>query len=210
MSKALKTYLFYFLILVYVSGTIGFVLNPAFFRPFTPFTLMLTAYVFLIHQPWKTSEYGLSFITLILIGFTVEIIGVNTGLIFGEYIYGQSMGFAVLGVPLVISLNWALLIALGILISKYLSNNRWAASLISALIITGTDFLMEQVCADLDFWQFESGIAGIHNYIAWFLISLISSYVFFKPLSRGNKLMALKILALQILFFGLNFLIKLF
>lgn len=210
MSNTLKTYLVYFLILVYVSGTIGFAINPIFFKPFTSFTLLLTALVFLIHQPWKTSEYSLSFISLILIGFTIEIIGVNTGLIFGEYSYGHSMGFAVLGVPLVISLNWALLIALGILISKYLSTNKWIASFCSAFIITATDFLMEHVCVDLDFWRFESGLAGIHNYSAWFLISFISSFVFFTPLSRGNKLIALKILALQVFFFGISFLIKLF
>ena len=60
MIKKYKSYLLYFLILVYISGSIGFVVNPTFFSPFTPYTLLLTCFVFLIHSPLTEKKFTVS------------------------------------------------------------------------------------------------------------------------------------------------------
>ena len=39
-----------------------------------------------------------------------EAIGVNTGLLFGTYEYGANLGFKIFGVPLIIGVNWTVLI----------------------------------------------------------------------------------------------------
>ena len=76
MTKTQKTYFLYFLILVYISGSIGFVVNPPFFSPFTPYTLLLTCFVFLIHSPLADKKFILAFFSIAFLGFIIEVIGV--------------------------------------------------------------------------------------------------------------------------------------
>jgi len=205
-----KKYLVYFLILVYVSGAIGFLFKPAFFSAFTPFTLVFTSFVFLIHQPINTLNYVLSFIALAVIGFVAEVIGVKTGITFGNYFYGNALGYKLLAVPIVISLNWALLINIGVLTASYLSAKPLLISVFSSIIITSVDVLIEQVTSQLDFWHFQQGIAGIHNYLGWFLISFVAAWFLQKHLLKGDKKTALIILLLQLFFFGLIYINKLY
>ena len=202
MLLKLKTLVVYFLILVYLSGVIGIILQPNFFLPFTPFTLILTTFVFLLFQPVNKSSYMFGFLCIVLAGFTAEIIGVKTGLIFGEYSYGKNLGAKLYEVPLVISLNWAVLISCGILVGSHVTKNKIVAAVISALVVTLIDFLMEQVVTSLDFWHFNAGIAGVHNYIGWLLISFVASLLLQKHLYAGDKKVAYTILSLQVLFFG--------
>ena len=199
--ESIKKYLLYFLILVYVSGSIGFVLNPDFFSPFTPFTLLLTCFVYLSYQPYNHSKFLWSFFILALIGYIFEIIGVKTGFIFGHYYYGNGLGSKVLEVPLIISLNWALLISIGINIAYHFFKNKYVVLIIGSLIATFTDVLIEQVASKLDFWKFDSGLAGIHNYVGWFLISFFAGLLCYKPLIKGQFKSSLIILLLQLLFF---------
>ena len=202
MTQKFKNGLLYFLILVYVSGTIGFLARPDFFLPFTPFTLLLTVLVFLIHQNIKFSRLMLGFLVMSLIGFVIEVIGVATGKVFGPYVYGETLGSKLAGVPLTISLNWALLVNAGALIGQKLVNNKTAAALICASIATGIDFLIEQIAPAFDFWYFENHLAGLQNYIAWFLISFLLAFLWLRFIGEGNERIAAWILGLQVLFFG--------
>lgn len=210
MLHKLKTYLLWFLVLVYFSGTIGFAVNPDFFRPFTPFTLLLTSLVFLSFQVENKLTYLSTYIAIGLFGFIIEVIGVKSGLVFGNYAYGEALGYKLQGVPLVISLNWALLISAGVLIAGYFSTNKYISASIAALVITAIDFVIEQVCVQMDFWKFETGLAGLQNYIAWFVISFLGALLFYSVLSKGNKKVALLVLSLQVFFFGGTYVIGLF
>ena len=205
-----KKYLLYFLILIYVSGAIGFLFNPGFFAPFTPLTLAFTCFVFLIHQPLNNLNYTLSFIGLAAVGFVAEVIGVKTGVVFGNYYYGNALGYKVLAVPLVISLNWGLLINIGVLVATYLSKKPLLIATLAAFIITGVDLVIEQVASQMDYWHFSNGIAGIQNYIGWFIISFFTSWLLQKHLVKGDKKIALVFLLLQLFFFGLIYINKLF
>jgi len=203
--KLFKTYLFYFLILVYVSGTIGVIFKPSFFIPFTPFTLILTCAVFLLFQEYKNPNYVLSFFGVATIGFASEWIGVKTGMVFGKYYYGNALGPIISGVPLLISLNWALLISAGVAVVSSRIKNYLLSPLFAATLITGFDYLMEQSAARLDYWYFNNHLASLHNYLGWFCVSFIASAIFYKPLSKGDSKIATNILLLQILFFGTLF-----
>ena len=188
--------------MVYVSGSIGFVFNPDFFSPFTPFTLLFTCFVYLSYQPYNHSKFLCSFFILALIGFIFEIIGVKTGVIFGRYHYGNGLGTKALEVPLIISLNWALLISIGINIAFHFFKNKYVVLIIGSFIATLTDLLIEQVAYKIDFWKFDSGVAGIHNYIGWFLISFFAGFLCYNSLIKGQFKSSLIILLLQVLFFA--------
>jgi putative membrane protein len=201
MLKKYKSYLLYFLILVYVSGSIGFVVNPAFFSPFTPYTLLLSCFVFLIHSPLNDKKFLVAFFSIALLGFIIEVIGVKTGLIFGKYSYGDGLGLKLLEVPLIISINWALLICAGIRIVRSIFVNKITVLVVAALLVTIIDLLIEQVAPKLDFWQFESGLPGIHNYLGWIGVAFFISYFFYPIIIKANRKVSLIILILQIIFF---------
>lgn len=201
MLKKYKSYLLYFLILVYVSGSIGFVVNPAFFSPFTPYTLLLTCLVFLINSPLADKKFLTAFFSIAFLGFIIEVIGVKTGLIFGKYTYGEGLGFKLLEVPLIISINWAILICAGIRIVNGIFANKITTLLVAALVVTLIDLLIEQVAPKLDFWQFEGALPGLHNYIGWIGVAFFTSYYFYPTIIKGNRNVSLIILILQIIFF---------
>lgn len=200
--KNIKTYLLYFLILVYVSGSIGFIIKPSFFAPFTPLSLLLTCGVFLIHQPIN-KNYMIGFVMVSLIGFISELIGIKTGLIFGNYHYGSGLGTKLEGVPIIISLNWALIVTAALGVSHKLFENKYVIAFCTAAIATGIDLLMEQVAPKLNFWFFDTGIAGLHNYIGWFAVSFLASALFYDYLKKTDYKVSAIILALQLLFFGI-------
>ncbi|WP_396138761.1 carotenoid biosynthesis protein [Flavobacterium sp.] len=202
MKETYKSYFLYFLILVYVSGSIGFVMNPPFFSPFTPYTLLLTCFVFLIHIPVADKKFLLAFFTIAFLGYIIEVIGVKTGLIFGKYSYGNGLGFKLLEVPLIISINWAMLICAGIRIVSSFFANKITVLVVAALLVTLIDLLIEQVAPKLDFWQFESGLPGIHNYLGWIGVAFFISYFFYPILIKSNRTVSLIILILQIIFFS--------
>jgi len=201
MLKNYKSYLLYFLILVYISGSIGFVVNPAFFSPFTPYTLLLTCLVFLIHNPLADKKFLIAFFSIAFLGFLIEVIGVKTGLIFGKYSYGEELGFKLLEVPLTISINWAMLIFAGIRIVSSIFASKITSLFVAALLVTLIDLLIEQVAPKLDFWQFKGGLPGLHNYLGWVGVAFFTSYFFYPTIIKGNRSVSLIILILQIIFF---------
>jgi putative membrane protein len=186
---------------VYVSGSIGFVVNPTFFSPFTPYTLLLTCFVFLIHSPLADGKFLFSFFSIAFLGFIIEVIGVKTGLVFGKYSYGDGLGFKILNVPLIISINWAMLIFAGIRIVSSIFANKIVSLVFAALLVTLIDLLIEQVAPKLDFWQFEEGLPGLHNYLGWIGVAFFTSYFFYPTIIKGNRSVSLIILILQIIFF---------
>jgi len=201
MIKTYKSYFLYFLILVYISGSIGFVVNPTFFSPFTPYTLLLTCFVFLIHSPLADKKFLVAFFSIGFLGFIIEVIGVKTGLIFGKYSYGDGLGFKLLEVPLIISINWAMLICAGIRIISGIFANKIIILFVAALLVTLIDLLIEQVAPKLDFWHFEGGLPGLHNYLGWIGVVFFTSFFFYPTIIKSNRSVSLIILILQIIFF---------
>ncbi|MFT5964862.1 MAG: putative membrane protein [Flavobacterium sp.] len=205
MKKTYKSYFLYFLILVYISGSIGFVVNPSFFSPFTPYTLLLTCFVFLIHSPLADKKFIVAFFSIAFLGFVIEVVGVKTGLIFGKYSYGNGLGYKFLNVPLVISINWAMLICAGIIVVSRIFTNKIIVLVLAALLVTGIDLIIEQVAPELDFWQFEGGLPDLQNYVSWIGVAFFTSYFFYPIIIKGNWTVSLIILILQIIFFTFLF-----
>lgn len=198
----IKQFAIYFLALIYISGAIGFSIYPDFFSPFTPLTLVLTTAIYLLYQPYSDSKFLFGFFMIALIGYILEVVGVATGLVFGKYAYGDALGIKLLEVPLIISLNWALMISAGFNISKTIFRSKFLIILCTATITVGIDVLIEQIAVRLDFWEFESGMPGFHNYFGWFIISVLCSSLFYSSLTKGTYKSSIITLILQVMFFG--------
>ena len=88
-----------------------------------------------------------SLLLIFLIGMFSEFIGVNYGLIFGEYIYGNNLGFKLFGVPFLIGLNWVILTVICANVASILTKNNSIIQIIilGTLLMLFMDFVMEPI-----------------------------------------------------------------
>lgn len=170
------------------------------FLSLTPLNLVLTMGVLLLfHRNWS-AVFIASAIVVMLTGFFAEVIGVKTGMVFGEYAYGKTLGWKWLDVPLTIGLNWLLLVYIIAVVLDRL-RNPWVFALAGALVMTALDVLIEPVAIRLDFWSWATEFVPLQNYIAWYVLSFIL-FLFFRWMNASvRNYMAPVVLAIQYLFF---------
>lgn len=163
------------LLIFYTVGIVGLSLDSSreMFLELTPLNLLLT----LALIKWADGDFSvrgiLAFVVVFLIGFWVEVAGVHTGVLFGEYQYGTPLGFQWLDVPLMIGVNWFILGYASAGLASYFVKNAWARILISAMLMVGLDVFIEPVAIELDFWQWAGGDIPIRNYLMWFVTALV-------------------------------------
>jgi putative membrane protein len=144
-----------------------------------------------------------------------EIIGVNTGLLFGDYQYGQVLGPKIYGVPFLIGLNWFVIVycsgailTQGVELLQQKINIKisgFASSIFviigGATIATCFDFIIEPVAVKLHFWSWKNGQIPLFNYLCWFIIStiLLGVKMYFKTIWINT--FATSLFIIQALFF---------
>jgi putative membrane protein len=187
--------------LLHISAIIGIAIGfEEWFISLSPFNL-LALFAILI---WNSEDKKQTLLILLIpyfIGFIAEVLGVNFGLIFGNYTYGENLGFKVLEVPLLIGINWAILTYVTSNISKLIHPNIFLSSAIAALLMTSLDVLLEVSAPRFDYWEFEDGFAPIQNYIGWYFISLIACFIFQKFYNNGHFILSFHIFTAITIFF---------
>jgi bisanhydrobacterioruberin hydratase len=193
-----------FVIIVYGVGVLGLALpwSSSWFQYITPLTLVFSAYLLYRFQRPPFSPNGwMVLISVYLLGMFAEVIGVESGIIFGTYHYGNGLGFKVMGTPLVIGLNWALLTYASVAVFQDLKLHRLLKMCFAAMAMVLYDVVLEQVAPHLDMWYWKGGEVPIQNYLAWFLLSLLfTGMTIFSGIRIKNKL-ALTLLLVQWFFF---------
>ena len=207
-------------ILFHVIGLVGIlVFNSSVIINATPLNLLLSAGLLIYTQQEKKKDFYIFLIVTIITGFIVEVIGVNTSLLFGNYNYGNVLGFKWLEVPFIIGLNWFIIIyCCGISTNTLLNNLLTKVAITPAApltflkatsVITDAatlavlfDILIEPVAIKLGFWHWNGdGSIPIYNYICWIIISLILLTVFhILKFNKQNKF-AINLLMIQFMFF---------
>jgi len=201
-------------LLVHVSGAIGIVFfDRQFFVGFTAINLLLMFLLLLWNEMELRAHFLKAFLFAFLVGIFTEIIGVNSGLLFGDYHYGDVFGGKWMGVPILIGLNWFCIVYASfqssLTITKSLSSNKIAVSLLTASTATAFDWIMEPVAIKLGFWQWHSTEIPILNYASWFFISFGVAYFFcWLGIKRTNPFAVYLLLIHAIFFIFLSFLIS--
>lgn len=176
---------------MHIAGFVGlqWMLTRAFFEMLIPFNLISSTLILLyFHQDWNKPFYIFMLISF-LTGFVVEWFGVHTGLIFGTYQYGDSLGFKLDGIPLLIGLNWLVLIYATGNIALKLSPNLWLRVMVGAALMVLIDVLIEPVAMRHDMWGWADDIVPLQNYGAWFVVSVFLLWIFFKlPFKKQNAI----------------------
>lgn len=138
-----------------------------------------------------------------IVGFTVEWIGVHTGYLFGDYAYGENLGWKWLDIPLIISINWIMLSFASIAWVLHLTVPDWLKALLSALLMTGLDVLIEPVAIQSDFWSWNGGTIPIFNYVCWFLVSFPVHYYLIRRKTAQQNPVGIGLFLVLIVFFGI-------
>lgn len=204
------------LFLLYGFGLLG-IISPfsETFLKLTPYNLIITFVLFLFSfQKRSILFYGVLFFVF-LSGLTVEWIGVHTGALFGSYVYGENLGVKLFDVPLIIGVNWALLVGVTSEIARNITGNIFQRVLIASFLMLFLDLLIEPIVSKVDFWYWENAQIPLLNYICWFVIAIILNTIYFfftedqKNTSSTNKGISIWIYGVMVLFFiGLNLLLR--
>jgi uncharacterized membrane protein len=198
-------------LLFHVTGFVGlaFSKDTEFFLRFTPLTLLLTAGLLFWMQPQPNFSFWGFCISVILLGFAVEFVGVNTGKIFGHYSYGNTLGFKLLdaqpfkGVPPMIGLNWLVLTYVCGILARYLPLPELFRTLLAALLMVGLDLCLEPVASNFDFWHWSANVIPLKNFRDWFIMACLFQMLFNRANFPKTNALAPLVYLTQLLFFFL-------
>lgn len=192
-----------FIPIFYAVGIIG-MLVPALFPLFiklVPFALILSFLALAVFHHDRKQKSVFVFLAIYLLGFAIEVIGVNTGSIFGEYAYGNSLGIKLLNTPIIIGLNWLLLVYITSSVFEQFKMPNLTKIVLASALMVGYDFILEKVAPRLDMWQFTNDNVPLQNYIVWFNFSLVlHSLIKLFRVNTQNRL-SLVVLISQFVFF---------
>lgn len=195
------------LIIFYTVGSIG-ILTPesrSNFLSLSFFNLILSFIILLLAEKSHAIKFYFFLLTCFIIGFIAELIGTKTGLLFGNYSYGENLGIKISGVPLVIGINWGILVVTSAsIINRF--NLPWQVKVVlSSLLMTSLDVLMEPVAIKSDYWQWSGGEIPFYNYFCWFMVSLPLHFLYFKyRIVKSNKVYDALFIVLTLFFSLLN------
>tara|TARA_B100000886_G_scaffold323034_1_gene266529 strand:- start:99 stop:542 length:444 start_codon:yes stop_codon:yes gene_type:complete len=100
-----------------------------------------------------------------------EILGVNFGVIFGDYKYGGALGYKFFDVPFLIGANWAILTISCSALSATLFDSIIIKIIMGVFLMVMLDAVIEPIAPVLDFWQFDGGKAPLKNYLGWIFVA---------------------------------------
>ena len=137
------------------------------------------------------------------LGFWAEFVGVHYGWLFGDYVYGDVLGPKLWGIPLVIGVNW-MLVVYAVCSSLDAVAGRWPVApraVVAAAALVLLDVLIEPVAIELDYWTWAAGAPPTQNYVGWFGVGLIQTTLYYLLLGGTRNRLAPWLLALQVIFF---------
>ena len=194
--------------LFHLSGLVGLLyIDKNLFASLTPLNLFISSTLLFVNQKSLKKKEIIIVFLIFSIGMIAEILGVNYGLIFGKYDYGDNLGLKLFGVPLLIGLNWVVLTFICGSISNHFIKNKYLSIVVAIILMLLIDITLEPIAPILDYWEFSGSIAPIQNYIGWAFTSLLTLSIYQFFYSKKEFTFSINLFLAQLLFFvGFNFL----
>ncbi|HHT03238.1 MAG TPA: carotenoid biosynthesis protein [Bacteroidales bacterium] len=199
------------IIIFYVVGVIGFSIKYTYglFIYLTPIVLLMSlGLLFYYERNNITKKKILFYIFIYISSLLVEMFGVNTGILFGEYKYGIGLGIKVVDTPILIGINWVLMIYITSSIFTKLRPNFLSQVIIPSGLMISYDIIMERAAPKMDMWSWANDIIPLQNFLMWGgLAILFHSIRYILKIEIKNK-MATPIFIAQVLLFIFIILLK--
>ena len=190
------------LLILHLVGAIGLIIEDyrATFLKLSSVTLVISFLVLLVTRKQQTAIFYVFILFSFFVGMTVEWIGVHSGLLFGDYYYGENLGPKWWEVPIIIGVNWVMLTIISAAVAKRLNLNKYIQAVMAAFLMLFLDVLIEPVAIISDYWYWNGEIP-LSNFVSWFLIALILQIIWFHfNLAEKNKV-AFSLYCIQVTFF---------
>ena len=202
-NKELRSFSIFTVWLINISGFFGILSDQKdFFLSSTPYVLTLTLFLLTVNNSIN-KKFLIKLFLIFLLGLTVEIIGVNFSIFFGEYKYGNNLGIKIFDVPIVIGFNWVLLIVLtGNFAHKIFPKSIILRVLTGSIMMILLDLLIEVSAPKLDYWEFTVNPVPLSNYLWWFIFSILFHFIY-QSNNKKEYIVSTNILIIHFLFFGL-------
>jgi len=191
-------------IIIYAVGLTGFLVPELqqMVVGLTPVNILFAIFLALVFQKKWDAPFVFAGLMIALCGWLLEVAGVHSGLIFGSYKYGKTLGYSILEVPLILGANWFMLVYFTRNVVSGWFKDPAIISVVAAAMMTGFDFLLEPVAMLFDFWSWKGDVIPLQNYVAWFIASLLIHYAYLKTVKIAPNPMAGRLLLLQAVFFA--------
>ena len=168
----------------------------------TPMHLSLMALLLLVSFAGQLRRFAIWAAITAVVSFWAEWVGVHTGMLFGHYEYGTVLGPRLLDIPLLIGLNWVVVVAGACSIAARLKGPAWLQIIVAAGLATGYDWIMEPVAIRLHYWTWLSREIPALNYACWALFAGLFAGLWQMLRIRGN-IFAAGLFVIQLIFFVL-------
>jgi putative membrane protein len=209
------------LILIHLIGFLGIHSGyRLFFLSLSPINLLVSAFIIFFNEKLPHGLY----LALYFIFYGLEWLGVYSGWPFGTYFYAETLGIKIFQIPLIIGVNWLLLLhASQEVVTKFLENlplktfregenaetgvyKQFPIAVLKAFLVAALmfliDYLIEPHAAELDYWHWFNDVIPLTNYLAWLLISFFCSLILSLAKSpRSSFSVAFSYLVILIMFF---------
>lgn len=197
---------------LYGVGVIGLTLPQyrEYFLMLTPAQLLATLVLLLgFHRGWSEA-FPIFAAAAFWLGFGAELIGIHTGYIFGDYVYGPTLGPMLWQVPIIIGVNWFILVYITGAVFDKVTDNDFYAALLGATAMIVMDYIMEPVAVALDMWYWKFEVIPPSNYLTWFAVAFLIHFIYRKGnFEKGNPLAAFVLIGMTLFFTILNFTLEL-
>lgn len=157
--------------------------------------------LFFNHKKW-TVNLVFSLLIIAIAGFFVEVAGVKTGVIFGRYFYGDSLGWKWMDVPLIIGLNWVMLCYFSVYTWSKWFKSVGMVVLLASVTMVGLDMLIEPLAEKLGFWSWHGHQIPVRNYLAWWVLSVLFCGLLVMVKKSSENKIAPYLLVVQMAFFA--------
>ena len=194
------------IILFHVVGLVGLSISATrgLFLSIVPFNLLLMLVVITLSHHKLNSRVGIFALIVFWLGVIAEWIGVHKGWLFGNYAYGETLGLKLSEIPLMIGVNWFLLIyAVGVTMQRSRLRSAFFRIIAGAGLLVLLDVLIEPVAIQFNYWHWDAGGIPLKNYACWFLVSAVMLYIFELFSFKKQSIAAPVLLITEFVFFGL-------
>lgn len=193
-----------------IAGVVQYALGLTYVLKLTPIIIALITAVMLIFWGIEPKKKVMLSFAVIIIGITVEIIGVKTGLLFGDYSYGAVLGYKILGVPFVIGITW-LLVTMSAWQIALLNDslNIYKKFALAGLLVIMFDLVLEQFAITYGLWVWVDNSVPLFNYVTWWVVSFVIFIIYHRLAPKWQpSIFVAGILPLMAIFFWLMLLIS--
>lgn len=193
------------LLILHVVGLVGISIPQTkdLVLSLSPINLFI-GFLLLLVSEFKDKRSLLTFILIAFaIGFGSELVGVHTGILFGNYSYGANLGIKFMEVPLIIGINWAVLAITSASLTEKLIENLSVKVLANTVLMVFFDFVMEPVAMKSDFWSWHNDQIPFYNYVCWFFVALLLQLIYLIFFKIKSNIVFKSLFIIQLVFFTL-------